>query len=250
LTDAGSHVVVVADIHANYGALSAVLHHAAGVYGSEAQLLQLGDLINYGPRANDVVATIRTLTEGGRVAVSLAGNHEAALQGIESDRFSTERGRLALQVAADAILPEHATFLRSELRYEPVAVEIAGRRVLCVHGTVPDHFWGSLRADEVRSDVYRQYDLVFCAHTHIPLFYETFYADPSSPKRGRKKTTFLNPGSVGQPRNHDPRAQYLVWDTATETFHFHKVPYDVAAEQSYFSDKVDSFYKTRLAEGV
>ena len=248
--EAGQKVGILADIHANYGALLAVLEHAASTYGADLPFLQLGDLVNYGPRPNEVIAAVRALTRKERIVVNLAGNHEAALRGIAPERFSTERGLQALRVAARMISADHDEFLGGGLSYEPVSLDVGGHRVLCVHGSLSDRFWGALRGEEMRSTAYQPYDVVFCGHTHVPLFYEEFHSDAASSKRGKKKTTFLNPGSVGQPRNHDPRAQYLVWDTGANAFHFHKVPYDVAAEQRHFSTEVDQFYSSRLAEGV
>ena len=69
--------------------------------------------------------------------------------------------------------------------------------------------------------------------------------------RNKKRTIFLNPGSVGQPRNHNPRAQYLFVDTEKEIFHFNSVEYDVEYEQSlYEGANIDNFYKIRLKNGI
>jgi diadenosine tetraphosphatase ApaH/serine/threonine PP2A family protein phosphatase len=250
MTQVEGKLGIIADVHANLGALTAVLAHATATYGSDLRFIQLGDLVNYGPRPNEVIAAVRELTERDRVLVNLAGNHEAALNGVSPERFATDRGLQALRVASQAITDDHRAFLDTELSYEPVCLDIAGRRVICVHGSLADRFWGSVRAEEMESTAYQPYDVVLCGHTHVPLLYEQFYTDASSPKRHKKKTAFFNPGSVGQPRNHDPRAQYAVWDMGAGAFHFHGVVYDIAAEQRHFSGEVDPFYSARLAQGV
>ena len=243
-------IAVLSDIHANHGALSAVLAHVAEHYGADVRFLQLGDLVNYGPRPNEVVDAIRGLTDAGRVLVNLAGNHEAALLGIENDRFSTQRGRDALRFTTGVIRDDNHAFLRDRLSYEPVGFQLDGRNLLCVHGSLADKFWCCLRGTELASPAYRPWDLVFCGHTHLPLSYEEFFVDANQARRDRRKTVFVNPGSVGQPRNHDPRAQYLAWDATADEYHFHKVAYDIAAERACFTAGLDAFYRDRLIQGV
>ena len=63
-------------------------------------------------------------------------------------------------------------------------------------------------------------------------------------KRFKKKTVFLNPGSVGQPRNHNSAAQFAILDSETEEIHFVKVEYDIEKEQSLYNGEIDDFYKT------
>ena len=60
----------------------------------------------------------------------------------------------------------------------------------------------------------------------------------------------MNPGSVGQPRNHNSAAQFAILDSETEEIHFVKVEYDIEKEQSLYNGEIDDFYKNRLKEGV
>jgi predicted phosphodiesterase len=244
-------IAIISDLHANYGALAAVLDHAAATHGDDLRFIQLGDLVNYGPRPNEVVERVRALAAAGRLLASLAGNHEAALEGRGVERFATDRGRATLRQTAAWLTPENAEFLRNGLSFEPVRLEIDGRRVLCVHGSLEDPFWGELRPPATAAPAYQPYDVVFCGHTHLPIFWEEFYPDGNAARRGRKKTVFVNPGSIGQPRNHDVRAHYAVWDPAKDDgWQFHKVAYDVVAEQERFPAEVHEFYRLRLAAGV
>ena len=68
--------------------------------------------------------------------------------------------------------------------------------------------------------------------------------------RNNKKTVFINPGSVGQPRNHNPRAQYAILDTETGECQLLSAEYDIAYEQSLYQEEIDPFYKERLERGV
>ena len=84
----------------------------------------------------------------------------------------------------------------------------------------------------------------------MPHFFEKYYKTDNCEYRNRKKTIFINPGSLGQPRNHNPMAQFALLDTETEQIVFEKILYDVEKEQRDYTGEVDEFYKTRLRSGV
>ena len=97
---------------------------------------------------------------------------------------------------------------------------------------------------------YKKYDYVFSGHSHLPHIFGEYYYVDNIEYRNKKRTMFINPGSVGQPRNHNPRAQFVLWDTETDEFKMCAVDYNIEREQKAFSDKIDSFYKKRLLTGV
>ena len=63
-------------------------------------------------------------------------------------------------------------------------------------------------------------------------------------------TVFINPGSVGQPRNHNPNAHFAIWDTDDESVELLTVKYDIESEIKKFTDDVDVFYKERIRKGI
>ena len=97
---------------------------------------------------------------------------------------------------------------------------------------------------------YFAFDYVFSGHSHIPHFFEKYFPANNIQSRNQKKTIFINPGSVGQPRNLNCMAQYVVIDTDTEQVHFNKQAYDMKKEMALFTDEVDVFYRNRLMFGV
>ena len=97
---------------------------------------------------------------------------------------------------------------------------------------------------------YARYDYVFSGHTHVPHHIEVFYKGGNEVLRGKKKTVFLNPGSVGQPRNQNPCSQYLYWDMKANLFHHNSVVYDIETERRLYPDNIDVFYKDRLLKGI
>ena len=124
--------------------------------------------------------------------------------------------------------------------------------ILFVDCSLIDRFFCKMTDEEMSKQIYAKYDYVISGHSHVPNFTEKFYEDKSKPEyRNKKRTVFLNPGSVGQPRNHNPRAQYLFVDFEAEIFHFNSVRYDVRYEQIlYEGTEIDSFYRTRLTNGI
>ena len=118
-----------------------------------------------------------------------------------------------------------------------------------MHGSLQDVFWKSIQPSDDLAG-YSNYDYVFSGHSHLPHYFEKFYPCDDPSRRNKKKTVFVNSGSVGQPRNLNTFAQFAVLELESGNLEFKKVKYDISDEQSYFSDEVDEFYKIRLSEGV
>ncbi len=243
-------LLVLSDIHANLSALKEILKDADSKYEYEAIAI-LGDVINYGMRPNDVIELIKSLKYP--IIVNLFGNHEKALFDSDTSHFSTDRGRAVLEYTRTILSTDSKDYLWSHLfRIGVKEMNMKGKQVLFVHGSLTDPFWGKMTDEEMSKQMYAKYDYVISGHSHVSNFTEKFYEDKSkSEYRNKKRTVFLNPGSVGQPRNHNPRAQYLFVDFEAEIFHFNSVKYDVEHEQSlYAGTNIDSFYKTRLKNGI
>ncbi len=243
-------LLIISDIHANLSALNRILEDADSRYEYD-EIAILGDIINYGMRPAETIDILRSLRKP--VTVNLFGNHEKALFDGDTSHFSTDRGRAVLEYTRNILTDDSREYLINNLSRTGMSETIIdGKRFLFVHGTLSDPFWGKMNDEEKRKPEYARYDYVISGHSHIPDFTEFFYEDSSMPEyRNRKRTVFLNPGSAGQPRNHNPEAQYLFVDTEREIFHFNSVKYDVEYEQSlYMGENIDNFYKTRLTNGI
>ena len=246
-------IIILTDIHGNLSALKAVIADFENRLYNPNHIVVLGDMVNYGLRPNEVIKEMDSLSRRYSIPVNLFGNHEKALFDGDTSHFSTDRGRSVLEYTRTRLSDDSKGYLLRHLSQTGMEeMDISGRRVLFVHGSLTDPFWGKMTDGEMSKPIYAKYDYVISGHSHIPHFTEKFYEDRSKPEyRNRKRTVFLNPGSVGQPRNHNPRAQYLFVDIEDETFHFNSVGYDVAHEQSlYEGTEIDSFYRTRLINGI
>ena len=241
-------LILLSDIHGNLLALKSVIDDFVNKYNPEGIML-LGDIINYGMQPNEVIEVIKRLEIP--IIANIFGNHEKALFDEDTSHFSTERGKRLLEYTHSIINSESIKYLRGncnpfgyqELRFE-------GKRTLAIHGSLSDAYWGKLNAETIDERDYADYDYVVSGHSHIPHFIEKFYEYERPEYRNKKRIIFINPGSVGQPRNHNSKAQYAYFDTQNEIIHFNSVKYDIEKEQSLYPDFLDRFYSNRLSNGI
>ena len=237
---------ILSDIHANLTALETVFDYIDNKYiNEEVRLIILGDLINYGPRPNETIDLIKKRDP----FALILGNHEQSFKTGEVTRFSSKRGIESLKFTA-TILNSHSKDFIALYNRGTLELEIANRKVLLVHGDLTDVFWGKMNKEEMEKKIYARFDFVLSGHTHIPHFVEIFYFSNRPLYRNKRKTIFINPGSVGQPRNHNNCAQFCITDFSTECICFKKIIYNIGKETSYFSNNIDSFYKKRLEAGI
>jgi diadenosine tetraphosphatase ApaH/serine/threonine PP2A family protein phosphatase len=240
-------VAVVSDIHGNRQALEAVLDAVEAVAADE--LWCLGDLVGYGADPDACVALIRRYA-----TVSLAGNHDLAVRGdIPLDEFSAGAA-LAARWTRETISAEALDYLRG---LEPQKLDEA---VGLYHASPRDPVWeyvlSPLQA-ELCFDVLR-HRVACIGHSHVALSYTRSVGNPAS---GEKRLDgdlleladgewLLNPGSVGQPRDGDPRAGWLLLDTDAWTAAFHRTEYDVdAAAAAIRRQRLPDSLADRLAHG-
>jgi diadenosine tetraphosphatase ApaH/serine/threonine PP2A family protein phosphatase len=225
--------LVLTDIHANLEALEACLAHATP-RGFE-QTLVLGDLVGYGGDPNAVVERIQGLTP---VAV-VRGNHDKVACGVEQADGFNAVARSAARWTFDVLKPEYREWLAA-LPEGPIDVDDT---VQICHGSPFDedaYIFDEL--DAVRALKVASRPLCLFGHTHYPVTFElsedTFdsVGSASTPqsqvqmKRGCKY--LINPGSVGQPRDGDPRAAYALVDTKERRIELFRVKYPVEEAQA------------------
>ncbi len=240
-------VLIMSDIHGNKEALEAVLSKAAGHAGVGGCIL-LGDLIDYGMHSNEVIQMIKNIPYP--VLCNISGNHENAVMRDTYSRFSSGRGRESARYTRSVLDGASWDYMHREmLSSGSKEFEMDGKKCLAVHGSLEDEYWGSIRL-EGRLPEYRAYDYVFSGHSHLPHMAEKYYECQDAERRNKKKVIFINPGSVGQPRNLNPMAQFALLDTEKESVLFAKAEYNIAAEQAAYHGQVDRFYRDRLEWGI
>src|SRR5215472_11903666 len=221
-------VAVVSDIHSNLHALEAVL--AAIDAEAPDELWCLGDLVGYGPRPNECCAAIAE-----RADICLVGNHDLAVRGsIDLAEFHGDAG-FAARWTREVLEPEWQALLD---RLEP---EGAAHGVALYHGSARDPVWEYVLSDEAALATLdlAGSPLVLVGHSHAALFVVQSITglDGGLAAAGTEievagVRALLNPGSVGQPRDGDPRAAYLVLDLDEQRASFRRVEYDIEGTQN------------------
>jgi predicted phosphodiesterase len=222
-------VLIVSDIHSNYTALETVL----AVAGSVDQLWNLGDTIGYGPRPNECILAMRAKAD-----MMIGGNHDLACLGkVDLTDFNPDAR--AANIWNGQQLEDTN---RAALDVLPPGREV-DERFLLAHGSPREPVWEYLLSQPQAEENFLLFEHQVCliGHSHVPLF---FSQHPDGTIDGPSLADadllleiepgyryFLNPGSVGQPRNKDPRAHYAILDTDASTMHFMRVEYDIAQTQ-------------------
>jgi len=219
----GVRIAVVSDIHSNLVALDAVL----AAVGTVDALWHLGDVVGYGPEPD---AVVDRLIE--RNAVGVRGNHDAAaVGGTEIDWFNPD-ARAAMEWTRGAISETTRAWLTA-LPLRRIETDFT-----LVHGSPRDPMWEYVTSAALAraglSAISTEHGLH--GHTHVPIAFTMVDGRMRTlaPRAGNtvalgEGRTLLNPGSVGQPRDHDPRASYLVLDLAAGTVTWGRVAYDFEA---------------------
>lgn len=245
-----SKFIILSDIHGNLSAFQEVIRDFELKKYVFDGLVILGDSVNYGMRSNEVVDCLIDLEEKYPILVNLVGNHEHSILMGDTSRFSSPRGAEALRYTDSILTSRSRRYLENSQLEGKVVLKIHDKNILFIHGNLDDPYWGTLNHLNTNDANYSSFDYVVSGHSHIPHLIEQFYAVDSPEYRNKKRTVFLNPGSVGQPRNHNPKASYLYVDFENEIFYFNTVEYDVEKEQSLFGSELNNFYAKRLKLGV
>lgn len=243
--------LVLSDIHGNISAFDAVINDCAGE--DFKGIILLGDLIDYGMRSNEIVQKQIELEAGdwkNNIIVNIWGNHEKLVVDKDLECLSSDRGRVMARYTARQLSDASVEYIQHSMNKAGIQeFEIGGLKCLAVHGSLDDHYWKAIEPQNVRGD-YAGYDIVFGGHSHYSHVFTQFYPVENSNLRNKKAVVFVNPGSVGQPRNQNPYAQYAVVSLPSKRVELRAVEYDVEYEQSLYPDEIDEFYKTRLTRGV
>jgi predicted phosphodiesterase len=223
--------LVLSDIHANWEALTAVLADAEGRYD---QAICCGDLVGYGADPNPVTEWSRHCC-----GAVVRGNHDRACTGQEDLGWFNPVARAAAVWTLEHLSPENAAYIRG-LPRGPLPLD--GFQLL--HGAPldEDEYITSTR-DAEQAFHYLESDLAFFGHTHLQGGFTWRQARVATiPPVGRQATEhtlevdrhcgyLLNPGSVGQPRDGDLRAAYLLYDSGAQMLSWRRVLYDLDTAQ-------------------
>lgn len=219
---------VLADIHANLPALEAVIA-AAEREGVDSWLF-LGDVVGYGPHPRACIERLRGLPN----LLAIRGNHDHMCC-FGGEHASNRLARTVLAWTRSVLDEAALRWLMS------LPTEHLDARWMAVHGAPidPDRFTAYVYTLSFRANLAHlattSRELCLHGHTHVPMIYRLAGFEQAEQRSGIEnleltldaKPTLLNPGSVGQPRDGDPRAAFAMWDREQRTFAFRRVAYPV-----------------------
>jgi predicted phosphodiesterase len=233
-----SRYAILSDIHGNLFALEAVLGRLSGQTFDE--IVCLGDIVGYGPFPGECIDLVmRTCS------VIVRGNHDdAVVDPVAADVFNGV-AREAIYWTIEHLGPLHRTAM---VQLKPTW--LMNDRVMCIHDCPVPAPTDYVHDKAIAAMAFRGVTRPICllGHTHVPMVFETEETDPAQALSAPQVTAYLptdgvpvqldracryicNPGSVGQPRDADPRASFAILDLEAMTYTVHRQDYDINAAQ-------------------
>jgi len=239
---------IFADIHSNLEALETVLKY----YEKEKvdKYFCCGDIVGYGPNPNECIEKIRLLG-----SIVIAGNHDLATVGLKDISWFNEYAQAAILWTKEKLTPENAEYLKS------LPQTYQDENLTLVHGTPRnpiDEYLVNLR--QARENIkFFSTEVCFIGHTHTPFFYqmnaqgEELYGNflQKNPVILAPRTkTIINLGSVGQPRDGDPRAACAIYDAEKREIYLTRFEYNISdVQQKMLEANLPSYLIHRLSYG-
>ena len=240
-------IAVISDIHANLEATQVVLNTLKAL--KIDRYICLGDLVGYGASPNEVMELVCPLVD-----FTVIGNHDAAVVGRMDSQYYYDSAREVISWTQEQLSPENLAYLES-LPY----LKTEGG-VCYVHGEplFPEYF-NYLYTIEQAQEIHKRYEelspLILVGHSHLRRVYEfsedgviELPVENLTLKQDRKFA--IAAGSVGQPRDYDPRAGFIVHDVDRRRIEFYRVAYDIdGAAEKIMKAGLPEYFATRLYSG-
>ena len=221
-------ILIISDIHANLTAFQAVLEHAKKQWDT---IWFLGDLVGYGPDPNECAQELQKHNH-----IALSGNHDQAVLGKLDIKSFNREAKYAINWTQEAINDATRTYLDSLL-----SKQVEGDFTLA-HASPRHPVWEYILDPTTAAENFSYFETNYClvGHTHVPVIFEEQIngfrrINVSQPTYGQRRDPILlgserliiNPGSVGQPRDSDPRAAYALLDTESKRWVYQRVAYPI-----------------------
>jgi predicted phosphodiesterase len=240
-------ILVISDVHANYTALEAVLKHA----GTVDETWCLGDMVGYGPDPNAVVEQIREIPN----LTCILGNHDMAVIGkIPFEAFNGD-ARRTLEYHERVLTADNMNYLRSL----PHNLKVCGQ-VSIVHGSPRDSVWEYILNTLSARLNFDHFTTPWCfvGHSHLQCMFQldtrndrvNLFPIRAGDRVPLQPRAILNPGSVGQPRDRDPRAAYAIYYADQNIWEPCRVMYNIPEVQQRIREAhLPEKHAIRIAEG-
>jgi diadenosine tetraphosphatase ApaH/serine/threonine PP2A family protein phosphatase len=226
---------IVSDIHSNLEAFQAVLQDIEARGGVD-RFWCLGDIVGYGPNPGECIELLRRHDH-----LCVAGNHDlCAIDKVDSRDFNSDAAT-ACKWTGQQLTAQETDYVAA------LPTSICEGDFTLAHGSPRQPIWEYLISTYGARISFEYFDTRYClvGHSHVPLVFAlqespdqcTCHEPPiDTPISLEGNRLIVNPGSVGQPRDSDPRASYAVYDSDSNVMWLHRVPYDISATQQKMMD--------------
>ncbi len=232
---------IISDIHSNYAALKVVLNELVGV----DKIICAGDIVGYGPQPNECIKTFKDY----RIQ-SVVGNHDLACIGRKELNWFNDYAISALIWTEGILTDENKKYLSS------LPEIIKKSDFIVVHGSLRDNINEYIFNEDEANATFELLNerLCFVGHTHLPCIFRQnnqitigIIEDFDTIKLDDHKKNIVNPGSVGQPRDGNPKASFAIFDSVTEEITLRRVEYPIEETQQLMKEaKLPQFLINRL----
>jgi diadenosine tetraphosphatase ApaH/serine/threonine PP2A family protein phosphatase len=242
--------LILSDLHANIDAFKAVLTHATGAW---ERAIVLGDLVGYGAEPNAVIEEVLALNP----LTVIRGNHDKAACGLDDGSQFNQVARIAAAWTSKHLTPANRTYLQ-QLPAGPVSINDLFE--ICHGAPFDEDYYIFDGNDAVRAMESTSRPLCLFGHTHLPVMFwvKNNVFEGAAPGGGAETIVtieesvryLVNPGSIGQPRDGDPRAAYAILDDAACELRLRRVVYPIdKAQRRILTAGLPASLANRLALG-
>ena len=216
-------IAIISDIHANLEALTAVLESMENE--RVASVYCLGDCVGYGPDPDTCVDLLREKTEA-----IVMGNHDYAAVGLANTDYFNPVARQAIEWTRAQLKKENLNFLKTL----PFTLEVGD--ILLTHASPKNpSVWDYVLSQQEALRQFKAFrqQICFIGHSHVPIVFNpsTYYTLNNTSTEQivleKGEQYIINVGSVGQPRDGDPRSCYVIYDMEKQTIDYMRIAYDV-----------------------
>lgn len=242
---------VISDIHSNLEALERILDALPEIDG----IWCLGDIVGYGGQPGECIKLLHSLP---MPFLATAGNHDLGSAGLLDLAAFNPEGREAIEWTRPRLSPKQIEWLK-----RPERLQTPDGQSTLLHGSPRNPIWEYVTANEIASACFPYFDTDICffGHTHIPMIYAKKDNEPSYKFMPAAETCIhladlgdrwmINPGSAGQPRDRDPRASFLIFDSEEMSVIWHRIEYPYEATRAKIrAAGLPAVLGDRLAYGI
>lgn len=242
--------LIFSDIHSNLEAFEKLL--SLKIINSIDKFLFLGDLVGYGADPNDTISLFRSMNN----TFSIRGNHDKVISNLESSSLFNPVAAFSAEWSRVKLSPENRKFLK-ELKKGPVIIDHF--LTICHGSTFDEDYYVFSVFEAVESLKFMKTSIGFFGHTHFPVIYfqrnNKLNAIPFNSDKKIKldpNTRYLiNPGSIGQPRDKNPRSSFIIYDSEKREIIFSRYEYNIKKTQKKIrAAGLPELLASRLESGV